>query len=135
MKLREHLAVWLVLCCSMVVAHGRTVEAQAFLPAGVTTELESSPVDTATTQVGCPAMVRGVSRCSSCSSCTAQQRTHSCVWVPCKTVQHMRKRQRAGRALELCLFQPPTASTCCKAERQAHLRSFRVRCIKLLQLL
>lgn len=49
------MAVWLLLCCcSMVLVApvvGRTLEAQAFLPVGVTTELEDSPVSIAATEV------------------------------------------------------------------------------------
>jgi hypothetical protein len=45
------LAVLLVLARLMAVALGRMHEAQAFLPAGVTCELDDSPVDEAATRV------------------------------------------------------------------------------------
>lgn len=48
-------------------AVGRTLEAQAFLPAGVTTELDDSPVSIAATEVRCPANNKAGSMYNSCT--------------------------------------------------------------------
>lgn len=92
-------AVCLLLLCLVMVAPaiGSTLAAQAFLPAGVTTVLEDTPVDVAATQV----------RCKPCN---------------CAGLQHQQQYKQQQQYMHAVAHQATVAAAGRQIARQRHMK-------------